>query len=182
MRGVPLRRRARRCTAVYGIPVQRELIVSWTCGALVCASIGRPPREILQLVLDWLPIVAVLAVYDLTRGAADSLGIGVHSAPMIDFERFVFFGQTPSEWLQSHLYDALRLRRPRRDLPLAAPATGPAAAVAALPAGDGPDPDGDRRALLFDVALGWLYAGAVTGGWSRRERRRAATRIEPAPS
>ena len=54
--------------AVWGIPVQRELVVSWTCGALVCASIGRPPREILQLVVDWLPIVAVLAVYDFTRG------------------------------------------------------------------------------------------------------------------
>jgi hypothetical protein len=93
-------------SAVYGIPVQRELVVSWICGALVCASIGRPQREILQLVVDWLPIVAILAVYDFTRGAADSVGIGVHSAPMIDFDRFVFFGQTPSEWLQSHLYDA----------------------------------------------------------------------------
>ena len=37
-------------TAAYGIPVQRELVISWTCGALACASIGRPPREILQLV------------------------------------------------------------------------------------------------------------------------------------
>ena len=246
-------------TAVYGIPVQRELVVSWTCGALVCASIGRPPREILQLVVDWLPIVAVLAVYDFTRGAADSVGIGVHTTPMIDFDRFVFFGQTPSEWLQSHLYDpgavhwydvaftliytsyfivpfalagvlwardrlaflrfakrlvslaaaglatyvalpggaavdggrrgaaerrrtdhrqglgcprrryrrvvlprpggrqrsrrralpALRLRRPGRVLPLAAGATRSAAAAAALPAGDGPDPAGDRRALLL---------------------------------
>jgi len=44
----------------YGIPVQRELVILWTCGALACASIGRPPREIIQLVLDWLPIVAVL--------------------------------------------------------------------------------------------------------------------------
>jgi membrane-associated phospholipid phosphatase len=92
-------------TAAYGIPVQRELVISWTCGALVCASIGRPPREILQLVIDWLPIVAVLAVYDFTRGAADSIGIGVHSAPMIDFDRFVFLGETPTEWLQAHLYD-----------------------------------------------------------------------------
>ncbi|HEV2728226.1 MAG TPA: hypothetical protein VGV34_08015, partial [Solirubrobacterales bacterium] len=42
-------------TAAYGIPVQRELVILWTCGALACASIGRPPREIVQLVLDWLP-------------------------------------------------------------------------------------------------------------------------------
>lgn len=92
-------------SAEYGIPVQRELVIAWTCGALACASIGRPPRQILQLFLDWLPIVAVLCAYDFTRGAADSFGIGVHAAPMIDFDRFLFFGSTPTEWLQAHLYD-----------------------------------------------------------------------------
>jgi membrane-associated phospholipid phosphatase len=92
-------------TAAYGIPVQRELVILWTCGALACASIGRPPREILQLVLDWLPIVAVLWVYDLTRGAADSMGIAVNVQPMIDFDRAVFFGEVPTEWLQDRLYE-----------------------------------------------------------------------------
>ncbi|HVY97848.1 MAG TPA: phosphatase PAP2 family protein [Solirubrobacterales bacterium] len=92
-------------SAHYGIPVQRELVVAWTCGALACASLGRPRRQILRLLLDWLPIVAVLCAYDFTRGAADSLGIGVHSRPMIDFDRTVFFGQTPTEWLQARLYD-----------------------------------------------------------------------------
>jgi hypothetical protein len=97
-------------SAEYGIPVQRELVVAWTCGALVCASIGRHPREILRLFLDWLPIVLVLGAYDFTRGAADTFGIGVHMHPMIDFDRFVFFGQTPTEWLQARLYtpDAVR--------------------------------------------------------------------------
>jgi hypothetical protein len=92
-------------TAAYGIPVQRELVILWTCGALACASIGRPPREILQLVLDWLPIVAVLWIYDLTRGAADSFGIGIHYHAMVDFDSFVFGGETPTEWLQDRLYD-----------------------------------------------------------------------------
>jgi hypothetical protein len=90
-------------SAAYGIPVQRELVVAWICGALACASLGRPPRQILELVLDWLPIVLVLGAYDFTRGAADSLGIGVHAHPMIDFDRFVFVGATPTEWLQAHL-------------------------------------------------------------------------------
>nr|MDQ2629627.1 inositol phosphorylceramide synthase [Actinomycetota bacterium] len=92
-------------TAAYGIPVQRELVILWTCGALACASIGRPPREILQLVLDWLPIVAVLWLYDLTRGAADTMGIAVNVTPMIDFDRAVFFGEVPTEWLQDRLYE-----------------------------------------------------------------------------
>jgi membrane-associated phospholipid phosphatase len=92
-------------SAHYGIPVQRELVVAWTCGALACASLGRHPREILRLILDWLPIVVVLGAYDFTRGAADSLGIAPHAQTMIDFDRFVFFGTTPTEWLQSHLYE-----------------------------------------------------------------------------
>ena len=91
-------------SAHYGIPVQRELVILWTCGALACASIGRPPREIAQLMIDWLPIVAVLWAYDLTRGAADSLGIGVHVHPMIDFDRAVF-GEVPTVWLQKQLYE-----------------------------------------------------------------------------
>lgn len=90
-------------SAKYGIAAQRELVIAWICGALVCASLGRHPRQILQLVLDWLPIVVVLSAYDFSRGAADSLGIGVHAHPMIAFDRFVFFGETPTEWLQAHL-------------------------------------------------------------------------------
>ncbi len=92
-------------TIAYGVPVQRELVIAWTCGSLACASIGRPPREILQLVLDWLPIVAVLMVYDFTRGIADSMGIAVNVTPMIDFDRAVFFGEVPTEWLQDRLYE-----------------------------------------------------------------------------
>ncbi|MDX6627439.1 MAG: hypothetical protein QOE56_2428 [Solirubrobacterales bacterium] len=84
-------------------------MILWTLGALGCASLGRHQRQILQLLLDWLPIVIVLAAYDLTRGAADSLGIGVHVDPMIDFDRFLFFGETPTEWLQAHLYDPVAL-------------------------------------------------------------------------
>ena len=82
-------------SATYGVPVQRELVIAWVCGALVCVSIGREPRQILQLALDWLPIVAILLAYDFTRGAADSVGIDAHVHPMIDFDRFVFFGADP---------------------------------------------------------------------------------------
>ena len=91
-------------SAEYGIPVQRELVIAWTCGALAVASLGRGREQILQLLLDWLPLVVVLSAYDLTRGAADSLGIGVHVHAMIDFDRFLF-GSTPTEWLQARLND-----------------------------------------------------------------------------
>ena len=90
-------------SAHYGIPVQRELVIAWTCGALACTSLGRHPAEIVQLIRDWLPLVVVLGAYDFTRGAADSLGIGVHAHPMIAFDRFLFLGTTPTEWLQARL-------------------------------------------------------------------------------
>ncbi len=91
-------------TLHYGVPAQRELVIAWTCGALAIFCIGRPPWQIVQLALDWGPIVLVLAAYDYTRGAADTLGAGVHVYPMLDFDQFVFFGQTPTEWLQARLY------------------------------------------------------------------------------
>jgi membrane-associated phospholipid phosphatase len=90
-------------SAHYGIPVQRELVVAWVCGALVCASLGRPWREVVRLVRDWLPMMILLSAYDFTRGLADKLGIGVHVHPMIDFDRFLFFGTTPTQWLQAHV-------------------------------------------------------------------------------
>jgi hypothetical protein len=92
-------------SATYGVPVQRELVIAWVCGGLVCFSIGHPLRQILQIGLDWLPIVGILLAYDFTRGAADSLGISVNVHPMIDFDRFVFFGETPTEWLQANVHE-----------------------------------------------------------------------------
>jgi hypothetical protein len=92
-------------SAYYGIPVQRELVVAWVCGALAGTSLGRPWREVLRLARDWLPMMILLSAYDFTRGAADSLGVGVHVHPMIDFDRFLFFGTTPTQWLQAHVND-----------------------------------------------------------------------------
>ncbi|MEK6278284.1 MAG: phosphatase PAP2 family protein [Actinomycetota bacterium] len=90
----------------WGVPFARELVIAWTCGALACASIGRGTREIVRLVADWAPLFAILVVYDLSRGAADSLGAQVHTTEMIDADRWLFAGQVPTEWLQGHLLDA----------------------------------------------------------------------------
>jgi membrane-associated phospholipid phosphatase len=48
-------------------------------------------------------MMILLSAYDFTRGAADSLGVGVHFHWMIDFDRFLFFGTTPTQWLQAHV-------------------------------------------------------------------------------
>jgi hypothetical protein len=90
----------------WGVPFARELVIAWTCGALACASIGRGWREIVRLVADWLPLFSILVVYDLSRGAADSLGAQVHTTEMIDVDQWLFGGQVPTAWLQGHLLDA----------------------------------------------------------------------------
>ena len=97
-------------SATYGIPVQRELVIAWVCGALVIFSLGRPLRQLLRLAVDWLPIVAVLIAYDYTRGVADSLGIAVNYTEMIEFDKALFFGETPTEWLQAQLYEPFAVR------------------------------------------------------------------------
>jgi membrane-associated phospholipid phosphatase len=97
-------------TFAIGIPVQRELVMGWICGGLAAGSIGRSPREIAVLLRDWVPLALILVAYDLSRGVADQLGTPVHVTAMIDVDRFLFFGQTPTEWLQAELIDLERVR------------------------------------------------------------------------
>ena len=47
----------------------------------------------------------MLCVYDLTRGLPTRWGSASTSTTMIDFDSFVFGGETPTEWLQARLYD-----------------------------------------------------------------------------
>ena len=89
--------------------MQRELVIAWTCGALAVGVAGAAVgSRSLRSWLDWLPLVLVLSAYDLTRGAADSLGIGVHVHTMLDFDRFLVFGSTPTEWIQARLERSVR--------------------------------------------------------------------------
>jgi hypothetical protein len=91
--------------ATWGVPLDRERVVLWTCGALLCASIGRSPRAALHVALDWLPFVAVLFVYDLSRGAAENLGLPVHYTPQLDADRWLFGGEVPTVWLQDRMLE-----------------------------------------------------------------------------
>ena len=88
-----------------GVPIGRERVIAWTCGALVCASIGKPWKQIGHLVIDWVPFALVLVAYDYSRGAADSLGLAVNWTPQINADKALFWGHVPTEWLQAHLYN-----------------------------------------------------------------------------
>jgi hypothetical protein len=88
-------------TWTTGFAFNRELLLLYICAGLVAASIGR--HRMLQVIIDWLPFALVLAVYDLSRGAATFLGTPTLWQPQIDVDRWLFFGVVPTVWLQEHL-------------------------------------------------------------------------------
>ncbi len=88
-----------------GVPFDRETVLAWVCGCLVLVNLGRPWRQSVQVVIDWLPFLAVMLIYDLVRGAADEAGAPVHFTPQLDADRTLFGGTVPTVWLQDRLYD-----------------------------------------------------------------------------
>ena len=86
----------------FGLPVDRIAVVSWLLGALVCGNSGKPSREQLVMIRDWVILVALLFAYEYSRGIADQLGTRVHMTAIRDVDRFLFFGNDPNVWVQSH--------------------------------------------------------------------------------
>lgn len=86
---------------VDGIPVDRETIIAFTVAGLLIWSYGR--RPLWSVLVDWLPFVAVLVVYDFTRGLAEVIGSPTQWIWQIDADRLLGFGVIPTTWLQEHL-------------------------------------------------------------------------------
>lgn len=87
-----------------GVPTERLGLYVWLLAGLSIGCMGRGWRSALRLVLDWLPFVAILVLYDLTRGLADTLGMPLHMRDLAALESTVFGGTLPTVWLQSHVY------------------------------------------------------------------------------
>jgi hypothetical protein len=56
------------------------------------------------VVLEWLPLALVLAVYDLLRGQADGLLFSPWYRPQLEADSFLFGGTVPTVWLQDRLW------------------------------------------------------------------------------
>lgn len=91
----------------WGFPLERLQVLLWLVGALVIATTGRPQGGLLRVLRDWVPLGLVLAAYDLSRGVADTLGMPVQMASLVDVERWMFGwstgGSVPTVWAQQHL-------------------------------------------------------------------------------
>lgn len=88
-----------------GVPTGRQTIAVIILTGLSISRIGRGWRAFGQVYLDWLPFTAVLIVYDRTRGVADAMGMPLHEADVLGWEKALFGGHVPTVWLQQHLYD-----------------------------------------------------------------------------
>ncbi len=55
---------------------------------------------------DWIPFIGLFFAYELMRGYADNLGIGVHVGDVLAVERALFLGQVPTALLQQWLHPA----------------------------------------------------------------------------
>ena len=87
-----------------GFPFDRERLFLWIGGALVISGLGRSWRRALQLLGDWVPLAAILVVYDISRGLADNIGAPVQRQLPIRVEKFIFFGHLPTEFLQKRFF------------------------------------------------------------------------------
>jgi hypothetical protein len=89
--------------AAIGLPTDHVGLFAWIGGGLLAFSV-RSWRSWPRLLVDWLPILALLVVYDMARGQAQDVGAAHHSA-QIAFDRFLGGGVVPTNWLQDQLHD-----------------------------------------------------------------------------
>jgi membrane-associated phospholipid phosphatase len=89
--------------ATLGIPYERDVQAVWLLIGLLCFSLTDLRGYAQGLVRDWLPFFAILIGYDALRGAAGHLS-HVHYLPQVQMDRFLFGGETPTYWLQRHLW------------------------------------------------------------------------------
>jgi len=86
-----------------GIPFERDPLFAWLLIGLLCFSVTDVRGFARGMVLDWLPLIAVLVAYDWLRGSAGRLGT-VHYLPQIQLDRWLFGGQVPTVTLQRWLW------------------------------------------------------------------------------
>jgi len=112
------RRRARALTAIglgvfvvatvvlvwtQGLILSRDWLFGWLLLGLLAVSLADPLRWARGVLVDWLPLMAVLLCYDLSLPVRLWLGITPHIRPQLDAD-LVVFGELPTVTLQRWLY------------------------------------------------------------------------------
>lgn len=90
--------------ATTGVILSRDWLFAWMLVGLLAVSLADPKRWFRGVIVDWLPLMAVLLCYDLSRPVREWLGATPHVLPQLDADRWAF-GQVPTLKLQHALYD-----------------------------------------------------------------------------
>lgn len=93
----------------YGLPIARDQLFFWLGLGLLAFSVGRA-RTWGRLILEWLPLFGLLVAYDVLRGAVAVAPDRAHQGDQIAFDRALFGHDTPTVWLQDHLWHPGHLR------------------------------------------------------------------------
>jgi membrane-associated phospholipid phosphatase len=86
------------------LSIARDELFLWIGLGLLAGSITQPRRFLVGIVLEWAPFAAILFAYDLLRGYADGLLFSAHLKFQLGGDEWLFGGQAPTVWLQSHLW------------------------------------------------------------------------------
>jgi membrane-associated phospholipid phosphatase len=92
-----------------GLPLTDPILTfGWLWAATIAWRIDRPRRVHLRFARDWVAVVVLLQVYNLSRGLADQ-GVVPHALELIVADQGMFGwltdGRVPTLWLQEHLFD-----------------------------------------------------------------------------
>ena len=89
--------------AFFGFPTGREVITGWVLLFLyaACAGNGRAWRR--TVVRDWLPLIAVLFLYDFLRGSAEHVGALFADLPTLQADRL-----NPDITAKAHVTEMVR--------------------------------------------------------------------------
>jgi membrane-associated phospholipid phosphatase len=88
-----------------GLPLSRDMLVAWILLGLLAFSLTNVRGWMQSVVLEWLPFLAILWVYDLLRGQADDLFFQAHVLPQLRADEFLGAGVAPTVRLQDWLWD-----------------------------------------------------------------------------
>jgi membrane-associated phospholipid phosphatase len=90
--------------AANGLILSRDWLFAWLLLGLLAVSLADVRRWARGVIVDWLPLIAVLLLYDLSRPVSEWLGTQPHVLPQLDVDRWLTGGPVPTIWLQHSLH------------------------------------------------------------------------------
>jgi membrane-associated phospholipid phosphatase len=88
---------------LWGLQQSGDRVSLWVLGALLIASLGRP-RGWTRVLVDFVPLLVVLTLYDFLRGQAKGFVGHVFTYPQIRVDEWLFGGTIPTVTLQRAFY------------------------------------------------------------------------------